>query len=446
MAPVITPTSTPENLSLPEMLRVMDMARAMRDERTAVERELNAEETRRILRDKLLESAKLTGETVTPAEVDAAIEQYFNSLHTYRDPPLGWSSFLAHLYIRRWSLLWGSLGLIFVVAALTRTVPDMSPAARQERVKAQALQTLGILLTRADSGAATPAAREDVARVRRDVDAAAKTGDAQQLHDLEVRLETLLRNQVEQAETIRRVKNLQIRLEAVAGEPAAKDQAAQSGREVEALSQTGDLPQLHDLEARLETLVRNLTAQRETLPRLDKLLVQVEAEAVEPAAKEQAAQLRREVEALRQTRDLSTVAALESRLGNLRLRLSEEYEVRIVADRARKSGIDIYYDDPKIPGVQREPSWFAIVEAWNPQGQRLTRRIKNDKDGKTYDVTTWGEKVPREVFERLKADKKDGVLNETLFAVKRRGYLEEEPRLPGLDGRPLPSTGRITRW
>ena len=320
MAPTAAAVPTPESLSLPEMLRVMDMARALRDERSVVERELNAEETRRLLREQLLESARLTGETVTSAEVDAAIEQYFNSLHTYRDPPFSFSLLLAHLYVRRWLLLWCGLGAAFVSTAAWRTVPSMTPAARQQRVQTQAIDTVEKLLIKAEAEAVDPSAREQLSQIRREVEAASKTGDVAQLHDLEVRLTTLRR------------------------------------------------------------------------------------------------------------------------------RLAEEYEVRIVADRSRKSGIDIYYDDPNIPGVQREPSWFAIVEAWSPQGQRLTRRIKNDKDGQTYDVTTWGERVPREVYERLKADKKDGVLNETLFAVKRRGHLDEEPRLPGVDGKPLSSTGRITRW
>ncbi|MBC8115887.1 MAG: hypothetical protein H7062_15990, partial [Candidatus Saccharimonas sp.] len=57
------------------------------------------------------------------------------------------------------------------------------------------------------------------------------------------------------------------------------------------------------------------------------------------------------------------------------------------------------------------------------------------------------ERVPQEVYDRIKADKKaDGVLNETLFAVKQRGYQNEEMKLVGPDNQPLSRLGQITKW
>ena len=77
----------------------------------------------------------------------------------------------------------------------------------------------------------------------------------------------------------------------------------------------------------------------------------------------------------------------------------------------------------------------------------MTRQIHDIETGKNVDATTWGERVPKEVYDRLGADKRaDGILNETGFAVKRKGFSEETVTMPGVDGKPLKRAGQITRW
>jgi hypothetical protein len=302
------------------MLRIMDMARAMRDERATVERELNVEETRELLRKKLLSSTEISGDVLRPEEVDIAIDQYFASLHTYRDPPLNWAVFWAHVYVRRWGVLASLLVLTLVSIGLWRTVPSMTPAARNERQVVAAKTNVGAL--------------------------------------------------------------------------------ARS----------------------------------------------VQAEAVEPAAQERAAQLAREVEAATANNNANQLHNLEAKLLSLRQQLNEEYEVHIVSDRGRKSAIDRYFGKLNASNLTKEPAWYVIVEAHNSRGQLMTQSIRNSETGKLQSVTTWAERVPQEVYERLKADKKDGVLNETLFSVKERGYLGEQMKLRGADGKPLEKTGQLTSW
>ena len=99
-APTPAPT-TGNDLSLGEMLRIMDVARTLRKERDIAAEQFNRDEARALLRKKLLESKEITGDEFTEAEVEAALDQYFNNLHTYRDPPAGLSVLLAHLYVRR---------------------------------------------------------------------------------------------------------------------------------------------------------------------------------------------------------------------------------------------------------------------------------------------------------------------------------------------------------
>jgi hypothetical protein len=91
----------PADLPLAEMLRIMDVARTLRQEREIAQEQFNREEARQLLRQRLKASTEITGSHVTDAEIDVAIESYFNNLHTYRDPPWGVEVFLAHLYVRR---------------------------------------------------------------------------------------------------------------------------------------------------------------------------------------------------------------------------------------------------------------------------------------------------------------------------------------------------------
>ncbi|MEZ6066024.1 MAG: DUF6384 family protein [Planctomycetaceae bacterium] len=94
------PTSA-DDLSLSEMLHVLDVARALRREKETVEAELNRGEMVSALRERLLASAKATGDNVTPQEVDAAIEIYLSRLHTFAEPPFSLRKLLAYTWIWR---------------------------------------------------------------------------------------------------------------------------------------------------------------------------------------------------------------------------------------------------------------------------------------------------------------------------------------------------------
>jgi Family of unknown function (DUF6384) len=97
-----------------DMLRIMDVASALRRERETAEAQLDLATAKQRLRERLLATAEAGGEAVTPAEVDAAIEHYFAQQHRYADPPGGWKSFWAHLWVMRL----GCLSLLVMVGAL----------------------------------------------------------------------------------------------------------------------------------------------------------------------------------------------------------------------------------------------------------------------------------------------------------------------------------------
>lgn len=93
------------------MLRIMDVASALRRERETAEAQLDAATAKARLRDRLLATAAAAGEAVTPAEVDAAIAHYFAEQHRYADPPNGLKNFLAHCWVQR-------IGCLFLLILL----------------------------------------------------------------------------------------------------------------------------------------------------------------------------------------------------------------------------------------------------------------------------------------------------------------------------------------
>ena len=95
----------------------MDVARTLRRERDVVDRELHLDQTKQELRQRLMGMAGVTGEPVTPEEVEVAIQLYYDNLHAYQEPPRGFALMIANLYIRRgrvllWAILLAAVGLL----------------------------------------------------------------------------------------------------------------------------------------------------------------------------------------------------------------------------------------------------------------------------------------------------------------------------------------------
>lgn len=96
----------------------MDVARELRERRQTAEEMFRRDDLRRQLRDKLLRTAKLSGDTVTEAEIEVAIGQYFQSLHTYEDPPAGTKRLLAHCWVWRTRIAMAAVTIAALAATL----------------------------------------------------------------------------------------------------------------------------------------------------------------------------------------------------------------------------------------------------------------------------------------------------------------------------------------
>ena len=124
-----------------------------------------------------------------------------------------------------------------------------------------------------------------------------------------------------------------------------------------------------------------------------------------------------------------------AQLENLRVRLEQEYTLRIVNRQGERSGIW------RVPDVNSEArNYYLIVEAIDHTGKALSVPIENEETGKTARVKKWGLRVDEGVFNSVANDKQDnGIIEQDRFGYKNRGYL-----VPNYE---MPTTGgAITQW
>ncbi len=379
----------PDSLSVPEMLRIMDVATALRQDRELVEEQLNVEALKERLKERMLAASKVTGESVTPEEVDAAIKQYYASLYTFREPKLTFPVALAHLWVRRVMIGWIG-GATLVSAAMLWTL-YLSPNARlstrgktHRLAEKLAVEVAGHVESVRSTAKGGPLAPE-VARLAAEAEAYRKKDDPNGL------------------ESVRQALNgVESRL-----------------REVDKLS-----GEIADLAETIPALARDVKVAPEV------------------------ARLAAEAEVYRNKDDAQGLGSIRDALANLKSRLDEEYSVTAVVQNTvsgrNKSTIDRDFPDK---GGKKLSGHYLFVQARKADGTVLPRQIYDNELYKDKEVTVWAERIPDEVFERLKKDKlADGILNETAFAVKRRGMLDEEITMPGADGKPIARLGRITEW
>ncbi|QDU88186.1 hypothetical protein Pla175_15580 [Pirellulimonas nuda] len=130
------PPPAAAELSVAEMTRIMDVAGTLRRERRIAEQQLSRDETKQMLRERLLEAARVSGDPVTEQEIDAAIAAYFENLHEFKPPEPGMETFAASVYVRRgpiakWAVGIASAAVLWWALATSGVLPG---TARNERI------------------------------------------------------------------------------------------------------------------------------------------------------------------------------------------------------------------------------------------------------------------------------------------------------------------------
>lgn len=124
-------------------------------------------------------------------------------------------------------------------------------------------------------------------------------------------------------------------------------------------------------------------------------------------------------------RDFDEARDAVAQLRTLSDRLQQQYELRIVSRPGEQSGV--WRVPSENPGAR---NYYLIVEAVAPDGRAVTVPIRNEEDGRTRQVRTFGLRVDESTFERVAADKRDdGIIQESVVGVKRRGELDPEYRV-----------------
>ena len=181
------------------------------------------------------------------------------------------------------------------------------------------------------------------------------------------------------------------------------------------------------------------TELTETLPaRFTALQQQIEAETAQSGQTALmggiAATVRRG-EAAARAGQLDEARAARADLEDQLRRLRAEYAVRIVSRKGELSG---FWRIPKVNRAAR--NYYLVVEAIDKRGDVVKRSVLNEETSKRETVAKWAVRVPREVLERVRADKSDdGIISARQVAEKKRGFLEPEWRIPI-------SGGAITQW
>ncbi|MGI9430390.1 MAG: DUF6384 family protein [Bythopirellula sp.] len=112
-------TAPPQKLTLEQTLRIMDVATTLRKEQAVVQQQLNLEETKAMLRRRLLDAAKITGEKLTEEQVDIAIEHYYDKLHVFEQPEWSLELTMAHLYVMRNKIIGWTIAIGATAGILT---------------------------------------------------------------------------------------------------------------------------------------------------------------------------------------------------------------------------------------------------------------------------------------------------------------------------------------
>ena len=160
----------------------------------------------------------------------------------------------------------------------------------------------------------------------------------------------------------------------------------------------------------------------------------------ESAIKE-AKQLESQAKVYLANEELNELAATKNELLSIDNRLQEEFAVVVVTGENQRSAVRRDFDEATISG------YYLIVQARDKNGRAMKRTIQDIETDSNKVVDIWGEKVPVDVYERLKKDKtEDGILNETAFGQKQRGFLNIEVLMRDGNNQPLQRGGQITRW
>jgi len=476
------------------VLRIMDVASAARKQREQVSSQLNIEDSKADLRKRILEAAKVTGEGLRDDDIDKAIEAYLSGLYQFTEPQRGLATSLAHAYIDRVRIgkVYGIPTVIIAGALVTGNVAVHEFKAVKIRGEERAVER------KIEWGYNERAGLEEQVRLisnspilasmdeteKRDVEfglgeVSARLKEQNEFfvqfcsdgtssdnvtpnnyHEAGQRfkiVEQILSQEKDflkytnerlqtQSNIIATQKSLDLLIadvrrinppEAFAQRAESYYQSGITSLKVENLSEAN-----RNREA-LEEVIKD-SKDFSILPGLiNQVYTSVIDVAKEPQAIQEANKTKQEADSYIRTASVSELRRAVEQLRALNGALQQEYKITIISRPGELTGIDRIYEEK---GGKATSGLYIFVEAIDSQtGRAIPMNIKNEEDGRTYQVTKWGERVEENIFESVVKDKKDGRVDNNILGLKEKGYTT--PRITfDVNGRSVQRTGQITSW
>ncbi len=169
--------------------------------------------------------------------------------------------------------------------------------------------------------------------------------------------------------------------------------------------------------------------------RIEATHARIVARSQSAAATSQANELKAQAQRALDREAFGTADGVHHELEALLRELELAYELRIVSRPNELSGVW------RVPDINPDArNYYLIVEAVDVAGNVLQRRVRNEEDGRFYEVRKWGVRVDEATFEAVAADKRDdGIIADYVLGTKAAGKLEPNYRVP--------TTGAtITAW
>ncbi|QQR38592.1 DUF6384 family protein [Devosia rhizoryzae] len=131
----------------------------------------------------------------------------------------------------------------------------------------------------------------------------------------------------------------------------------------------------------------------------------------------------------------SGAEGIVAQLTELRDLLRQQYTLRVVGD---LNGLSGFWRTPA--NNTDATNFYLVVEALDSNGNPVKLPVLNEETNRTDTVSTWGVRVPPEVYDSVAADKRDdGIIQANVVARKSDGFLEPEYLMPV-------SGGAVTEW
>ncbi|MFH1588979.1 MAG: DUF6384 family protein [archaeon] len=427
-----------EKIDIKTFLQTMDIATALRQQREEAGKQLDFDEQKADLRERILKVSEETGEQLRPEEVNVAIDSFMEGLYSFKGPKKGIGTTLGHAYVNRGKVAKYSLLTIGVIAAAVIGFTSIDNIKEARAIAAEKTEQKRVY-------EAKQAEETKLNNFELSVENSIERG-----YGLKIRLAESFK-QLSKAKSPNRTENGLD--EVIANFGPSLNQTEYFFTEFCSDGDADDeitRANMNDANEEFKIIKQKLN-EAENKISLGQTILQAEAQyfaaksiAKEDKAKSQAEIIYNHCKNAGKTNNAALLESNKNELVNLENILRPDLTYRIVTKSGVKSGIDRYYTDKN---GKRSSGFYLILEAIDSNDRTHTMSIKNEENGSTYDKQMWGERVPEYIYEKVKQDKiNDGIIQNKLYAKKSTGYITPQVIMTGQNGRPLEREGQITSW